>query len=1046
MNLHKILTILVFAFTMGTQLLGATGDLTWTERIGFITNQFVMQPSCDPQRPDEILFTHSREFSPSTIGQSFDIGPNEEFEVSVTITACYRDISVNLIETIPDSFELISLNSFDSQTGSSVRLAVNLAAGTSNEFTYSLKAGENAESVSVTGNATANQLFYEVKPAQSLSSASSIAVIPRLIDDRDVLVVPFQPVLVAKITETIPFDPESTSVRRLDAKASSTSPDCDNSYEWSIDGEIVSNMETFEYNFPGNGTYRVELLLTNDCQETANTYGEVRIYEFPDEGRIPDPEEPLPPPPDPLIAKIDIFSTDQKKARDIYFSAANSSTDADCTIESYKWNLGNNIPRSTVDFDYAYPNPGIYVVALEIADNCNRTDRAQKVIRIRDNIRPIAKIHTSHVFVEPGTRVEFDGSASEDPEEGGAVISWQWEFSDGSRAEGPTASHTFDISGAHSVRLIVTDNDNEQSVPEEIVIRVNKQISIPCITGKPNPACIAIPIGLGIARHLLAPPKPPPGFAPQISPVDIVPSPTLSGAFVFFPHDQLLVKFDRGISKPDAQRIIQRSIGPAPGVQIIGYFPVIETYLVKFPWISGRNSIDSRLRELERLERRLNRRLPGRVWIMKNYLAKTALTETSDIEETCKIVDQESCNTLNGAFDITGVIKAWELIRQQQVKFDENVDLNRNAIKISAIDGGVLGTHPDLLGILDLKDSYSYVARGDGNVVSRWDRERGFGHGTSVVGPFGAINGEGNNEYNGIISGVTDRYSVVVFKTYPYQGERIIDHVDDVRRWLAKIDAEQGGDTNLDEQMENLLDAASVAAAPLSSVLDAIRRSAEAGAEIVNLSMEWDYGSVLDYEEQNEIEIIYDIFQQYFSAYENDILFISAAGNGRPPTDDKHSLSNRIGIELQASEKVNAPGGVIAPNNLTVAATDEAGTALASFSNFGSAVDISAPGVDIYSLDINSEYGIKDGTSFATPILSGIAGLVWTLHRAMDLSPDITPVQLKSLLIKSSIQINSNIKLANACIAVYRKLNNLDSERPTEVELEACSVTQDTTN
>jgi subtilisin family serine protease/PKD repeat protein len=63
-------------------------------------------------------------------------------------------------------------------------------------------------------------------------------------------------------------------------------------------------------------------------------------------------------------------------------------------------------------------------------------------------------------------------------------------------------------------------------------------------------------------------------------------------------------------------------------------------------------------------------------------------------------------------------------------------------------------------------------------------------------------------------------------------------------------------------------------------------------------------------------------------------------------------------------------------NVLSAAATDSKDVA-ATFTNFGNTVDISAPGVAIYTTAFNNDYNTVDGTSFSTPITSGAAALVW---------------------------------------------------------------------
>lgn len=88
---------------------------------------------------------------------------------------------------------------------------------------------------------------------------------------------------------------------------------------------------------------------------------------------------------------------------------------------------------------------------------------------------------------------------------------------------------------------------------------------------------------------------------------------------------------------------------------------------------------------------------------------------------------------------------------------------------------------------------------------------------------------------------------------------------------------------------------------------------------------------------------------------------------------------------------------------ISVASTDDE-DGKSSFSNFNSAVDISAPGTFIFSTVPNDKYDYKSGTSMASPVTAGAAAVI------ISQFPDYTPQQIKSLL-----EVNAdNIDESNA--------------------------------
>jgi len=103
-------------------------------------------------------------------------------------------------------------------------------------------------------------------------------------------------------------------------------------------------------------------------------------------------------------------------------------------------------------------------------------------------------------------------------------------------------------------------------------------------------------------------------------------------------------------------------------------------------------------------------------------------------------------------------------------------------------------------------------------------------------------------------------------------------------------------------------------------------------------------------------------------AYENDILFVAAAGNASVDND----------------RNPHYPSSYNVPNVISVAALDR-NDQLAAFSNYGvKSVAIAAPGVDILSTWLGNGYEEKSGTSMATPVVSGVAALILAEHPRMS--------------------------------------------------------------
>jgi subtilisin family serine protease len=133
--------------------------------------------------------------------------------------------------------------------------------------------------------------------------------------------------------------------------------------------------------------------------------------------------------------------------------------------------------------------------------------------------------------------------------------------------------------------------------------------------------------------------------------------------------------------------------------------------------------------------------------------------------------------------------------------------------------------------------------------------------------------------------------------------------------------------------------------ADLFTISKAIRYAVQQGAQVINMS----FGTL-----QNSKAIKNSIN----FALSNNVVLVASAGNNNTSTPQYPAAY---------------------PGVITASATDLFDKK-ASFSNYGSHVYVSAPGVNIFSSYPGNYYSVVDGTSFSAPIIAGTAALIRSLQ------------------------------------------------------------------
>ncbi|MFM7796562.1 MAG: S8 family serine peptidase, partial [Candidatus Nitrosotenuis sp.] len=140
------------------------------------------------------------------------------------------------------------------------------------------------------------------------------------------------------------------------------------------------------------------------------------------------------------------------------------------------------------------------------------------------------------------------------------------------------------------------------------------------------------------------------------------------------------------------------------------------------------------------------------------------------------------------------------------------------------------------------------------------------------------------------------------------------------------------------------------------------------------------------------------------NAMNNGILHAVAAGNSGKDID-----SSSLNASYPASYNLD--------NIITVAATDK-NDQYPSWSNYGTrSVDLAAPGVNILSTIPNNIYANYSGTSMATPHVTGVAALEWSL------SPNLSISTVKNILMTKGDPISGAKTVSNMRLNAYKVLS-----------------------
>jgi len=260
---------------------------------------------------------------------------------------------------------------------------------------------------------------------------------------------------------------------QFDGTASTDIDGVVNSFTWDFGDGNAGGGETPSHIYERPGDYRVFLAIQGEkagiCSATSSDEVAVRIIEGP-------------------VAVIAAPSA-VPITESVTFDGSASHM-AEGSITAWEWDFGDGSTATGATASHRYAEPGVYAVSLTLRSDSTsptcQTVSARHLIRV--NAAPVAAAGADKQ-VAAGEETVFDASGSIDAD--GGIVAYEWDFGDGTKANGIAVRHRYAEAGTYTATLAIRDEADlaNSSATDTLTVTVNPAAA-PTIEG-PEVACIA---------------------------------------------------------------------------------------------------------------------------------------------------------------------------------------------------------------------------------------------------------------------------------------------------------------------------------------------------------------------------------------------------------------------------------------------------------------------------------------------------------------------------------------------------------------------------
>jgi len=159
-----------------------------------------------------------------------------------------------------------------------------------------------------------------------------------------------------------------------------------------------------------------------------------------------------------IILPVADAGPDQTVNEDTTFILNGSASYDNVGIVDYTWTFMDSTLKTLTGIKptYIFETPGEYMITLNVTDAVGNSNTSTWVVTVLDVTPPIANAGKNKTIVQ-GNTVTFDAGGSIDNV---GIVSYEWDFGDGTTGTGILTSHTYSSSRTYNVTLTIRDEAN----------------------------------------------------------------------------------------------------------------------------------------------------------------------------------------------------------------------------------------------------------------------------------------------------------------------------------------------------------------------------------------------------------------------------------------------------------------------------------------------------------------------------------------------------------------------------------------------------------